>query len=199
MRNEQTNTLILNVPSGLESLNSVYSLPSSDTITTHVAACCDNRPPPKEVINNVYELPTIEPAIRYLHSAAGFPAKATWLKAIRKGSYLSWPLVNVNNVSKYFPESKETQKGHMKSQHQGVRSTNTQQSTRSVPVPIAKKKDIFISLYNPCDTIYTDQTGKFPHASSRGYHYQMIIHEINGNSTWVETMKNKSQGEMIRQ
>ena len=26
----------------------------------------------------------------------------------------------------------------------------------------------------------------------------MIVHEIDGNSTWVEPMKNKSQGEMIR-
>ena len=121
------------------------------------------------MINNVYELPSIEPAIRYLHGAAGLPTKATWLKSISKGSYLSWPLVNVKNVSKYFPESEETQKGHMKYQRQGVRSTKTQQSTREVPVPIAKKKDIFISLYNPRDTIYTDQTGKFPHASSRGY------------------------------
>ena len=86
----------------------------------------------------------------------------------------------------------------MKSQCQGVRSTKTQQSTRPLPMPIVKKKDIFISLYNPSGTIYTDQTGKFPHASSYGYNYQMIVHEINGNSTWVELMKNKSQGEMIR-
>ena len=86
----------------------------------------------------------------------------------------------------------------MRLQRQGVRSTKTQKSTRALPVPIVKKKDIFISLYNPRDTIYTDQTGKFLHASSLGYNYQMIIHEIDGNSTWVEPMKNKSQGEMIR-
>ena len=65
-------------------------------------------------------------------------------------------------------------------------------------MPIVKKKDILISIYNPRETIYTDQTGKFPHASSRGYNYQMIVHEIDGNSTWVEPMKNKYQGEMIR-
>ena len=65
-------------------------------------------------------------------------------------------------------------------------------------MPIVKKKDIFISIYNPRDKIYTYQTGKLPHASSRGYNYQMIIHEIDGNSTWVEPMKNKSQEEMIR-
>ena len=112
VKNEQTNTLIINSPSGLESLNSVYSLPSSDSIKTHVAACCNNRPPPTKVINNVYELPNKEPAIRYLHGDAGFPTNATWIKAIRKGSFLSLPFVNVKNVSKYFLESEETQKCH---------------------------------------------------------------------------------------
>ena len=58
-----------------------------------------------DVINNVYELPSIGHAVRYLHAAAGFPTKETWIKAIRKGNYLSWPLINVKNVSKHLPES----------------------------------------------------------------------------------------------
>jgi len=45
--------------------------------------------------------------------------------------------------------------------------------------------------------MFTDQTGKFPHSSSRGNNYQMIVHEIDGNSTWVEPMKNRTEGEMI--
>ena len=55
------------------------------------------RPNSTEAINNVYELPSIERAVRYLHGAAGFPTKATWLSAIRKGNYLTWPLINVTN------------------------------------------------------------------------------------------------------
>ena len=65
-------------------------------------------PSPSEAIKNVYELPSIEPSISYLHGATGFPTKLNWLKAIRNGSYLSWPLVNVKNVNKFFPESEET-------------------------------------------------------------------------------------------
>jgi len=38
---------------------------------------------------------------------AGFPTKTSWLKAIRKGNYLSWPLINVKNITKYFSESEE--------------------------------------------------------------------------------------------
>ena len=45
--------------------------------------------------------------------------------------------------------------------------------------------------------MYTDQTGKFPHSSSRGRKYQMIIHEIDVASKWVEVMKNKTEGGSI--
>ena len=63
--------------------------------------------------------------------------------------------------------------------------------------PILKKKDIFIAIYSPRNTMYTDQTGKFPHCSSRGRNYQTIIHDIDGDSTWVKVMKNRTEGEMI--
>jgi hypothetical protein len=76
-----------------------------------------------EYIHNVYKLPSIEPTIRYLHVAVGFPAEETWLKAFQQGNYNSWPLINVTNVALYFPESGEAQKGHSHGQRQGIRST----------------------------------------------------------------------------
>ena len=45
--------------------------------------------------------------------------------------------------------------------------------------------------------MFTDQTGKFPHSSSRGNNYQIVVHDIDSNSTWVEPMKNRKEGEMI--
>jgi hypothetical protein len=36
----------------------------------------------REYIHNIYELPSLEPTIRYLHAATNFPPKSTWLKAI---------------------------------------------------------------------------------------------------------------------
>ena len=46
--------------------------------------------------------------------------------------------------------------------------------------------------------MYTDQTGKFPHISSRGNRYQMIAYYVDRNSIWVEPMKNRTEGEMIQ-
>ena len=81
---------------------------------------------PTNTINNVYKLPSIERAVRYLHGAAGFPTKTTWLKAICSGIFVSWPLINIKHVNKYFPKSEETQKGHMRNLHE-----NTRPNTRS--------------------------------------------------------------------
>ena len=122
IRNINTDTLLLDSPDGRNSLNALYKVPPVSAMLGHIDALRD-RPPPTHAINHVYELPSVEPAIRYLHGAAGFPTKSTWLKAIRKGNFLSWPLINVKNVNKYFPESEETQRGHMRNQPQGVRST----------------------------------------------------------------------------
>ena len=90
---------------GTESLKSAYTVPSSARVLGHIMACCKDRPYPVGAINIVYDLPSIKPTIRFLRGAAGFPTKATWLKAIRNGNYLSWPLVNVKNVNKFFLES----------------------------------------------------------------------------------------------
>ena len=91
-------------------------------------------PPQTDTINNVYDLASIGRAVQYLHAATGFLTKATWIKAIRKGNYLSWPLINVQNVSKHFPESEETRKGHMRNQQQGVRSTKIRLAEQTISV-----------------------------------------------------------------
>ena len=102
--------LLLNSPDGRDTINALYSVPPISAMCHHIDAIRD-RPPPCESINHVYELPSVEPIIRYLHSTAGFPTKANWLKAIRSVNFLSWPLVNVKSFHRCFPESKETQKG----------------------------------------------------------------------------------------
>ena len=110
-----TDTLILDHPSGQDSPNSMYTIKTNQLTRKYVALqMCKNHC--QEYLRKVYELPSVEPTIWYLHGAAGFPTKASWLKAICKGNYLSWQLINVKNVAKYVPESKETQKGHLHSQ-----------------------------------------------------------------------------------
>jgi len=155
-----------------------------------------------EHINNVYELPSIEQTVRYLHAAAGHPTKHTWMKAIARGNYNSWPLINVRNVRKYFPESEETPLGHMRGARQGVCSTcpsvfSTLGEESEPPhiLAIEMKGDIYIKIYKLgqeerlSNTMFSDQTGEFPFVSSRNNKFIMIVHHVDSNSKWVEPLR----------
>ncbi|KAL7503578.1 hypothetical protein ACHAXN_001353, partial [Cyclotella atomus] len=143
---------------------------------------------------SVYNLQSKSEVVKYLHAALGFPTKETLLAATRAGFLTSWPGLNVSAINKYFPESVETQKGHMKHQRQGVRSTKIPQLQADVTdderaqlekemkALKQKHRDIFIRVYEEKEIVYSDQTGKFPTTSSRGNKYlmkQMLDNEIS--------------------
>jgi hypothetical protein len=189
-KNYNVDTLLINHPSRFANLNSLYDVQTSKSTRQRVRALLDSHLHGKtEIINDVYELLSIEQTIRYLHAAAGHPTKHSWLKAIARGNYNSWPLVNIRNVRKHFPESEETQQGHMRGARQGVRSTSNPPANlndlglSSDPPPpdiVEKKNDIYIKVYelNQEDrlthTMFSDQTGEVPYVSSRGNKYIML-------------------------
>jgi hypothetical protein len=163
-----------------------------------------------EIANNVYDLPSTEQAIRYLHACAGFPTKATWLKAIAKGFYSTWPLLTTKNVNKYFPESEETQKGHMRQKRSGIRSTNRrvrfvmdgdEKELEDIEATMKdlqrKHEDIMVKVYSCTNAIFTDQTGQFPITSSRKYRYIMVMCEIDGNLILVEPLQSRTEQSLI--
>ena len=63
--------------------------------------------------------------------------------------------------------------------------------------PEEKRRDIFSTVYESKDKIYTKQTGKFLHRSSQENKYQMILNKIDGNFTWIEPIRKKTEGGMI--
>jgi hypothetical protein len=52
--------------------------------------------------------------------------------------------------------------------------------------------------YDVRETIFSDQTGKFPTQSQRGNKYIMVMVEIDSNAIFVEPMKSRKDSEMIR-
>ena len=161
------------------------------------------RPLPNEAASNVYDLPSTENMIKYLHAALGFPTKATMIKAIRNGWLIGWPGLTIENVNTFFPESDATHKGHMKAQRQGVRSTkekekSTDSEENKSPAAGKREKDVFIKIWDTKEKMFTDQTGKFPYQSVNGNRYLMVMVEIDSNYIDAEPMKNKTGAEHIR-
>ncbi len=96
----------------------------------------------------------------------------------------------------------------MKGQRKGVRLTKVkpaieikidpgQEDAPPKLVAIRKLNDIFVNIYKLVETIHTDQTGAFPVTSQRGYQYIMVGIHIDANYIFGETMKNRTEGEMI--
>lgn len=73
--------------------------------------------------NSVYDLPTTEQAIKWLHAVCCYPVKSTWIKAIKVGNFTGWPLLTDKDVHKYFPESIEMAKGHLNQTLKNIQST----------------------------------------------------------------------------
>ncbi len=125
----------------------------------------------------------------------------TWLKAVQRGNYNSWPLINVMNVACYFLKSEEMQKGHISGQGHGVRSTKKKTFDVFPDFPTSppheSKKDIFIHIYKLKKTMYSDQMGQFPQVSSLGNKYIMVIHNVDSNSSWAEALNDNTRGKLI--
>jgi hypothetical protein len=73
--------------------------------------------------NSIYNLPSTKQAIKWMHAVCGYPAKSTWLKAIKAGNYMGWPMLNERNVQKYYPKTIETPKGYLNQTRKNVQLT----------------------------------------------------------------------------
>ena len=62
--NLNKDTLLVNSATVTESLNSAYTVPSSERTLGHIMTCCKYRPDLVGAINNVYNLSIIKPVIR---------------------------------------------------------------------------------------------------------------------------------------
>jgi hypothetical protein len=78
-----------------------------------------------------------------------------------------------------------------------VRSTKVFETSDATPLKRKKFRDIGIHVYNVRETIFLDQTGKFPKRSQKGYKYIMVMVEIDSNAILVEPMKSRKDEEMI--
>ena len=148
--------------------------------------------------NSVYDLPSTEQAIKWMHAVCGYPVKSTWMKAVAAGNYIGWPMLTVKNVNKYYPETNETSMGHLNQTRRNVRSTRPLEMSNTKTLRGKKKRDVYMSVYNTRETICTDQTGQFPTRSQRGNKYIMVMVEIDSNAILVEPMTSRKDAEMIR-
>ncbi len=137
-----------------------------------------------------------------MHSVCGYPVKSTWLKAIKAGNYMGWPMLNERNVQKYYPKTIETAKGHLNQTRKNARSTKAKRAPLETwdtsQLHGKKVQDVYTETYKVRKTMFSNQTGRFPIHSQQGNKYIMVMVEIDSNAILIEPMKSRKDEEMIR-
>jgi hypothetical protein len=147
-----------------------------------------------------YDLPSTPALIQYLHATAGYPVKSTWLAAIKRGFYHSWPGLTYATAARYCPTADATIKGHMAQAQQNVRSTKLiQQPTEpaeSLP-PIGPTTPAIELLEVPLNKLFTDDTGRFPIRARSGNQYLMVAYHYASNAILIRPFASKADGHRI--
>ena len=116
--------------------------PKPTPTTSHpllpIAGSLTTSPPRPRAANTLthrraYDLPSTRALIEYLHATAGSPVRSTWLYAIKRGYFHSWPGLTYANASKDCPISTKTIKGHFTQTRKGLQPTKPKPTT--VPPP----------------------------------------------------------------
>ena len=136
---------------------------------------------------------SVNALVRFLHAAAGFPVKSTWIAATRAGNYTTWPGLTYKNAKTYHPTTAETLKGHITQTHQGVftnRKTTPSKPTRAVSplssdIPAKTSKKIYV-VVEPVIKLYNDDMGRFSIHCCSGHHYIMLTFHCDINAIPIE-------------
>jgi hypothetical protein len=148
-----------------------------------------------ETAMSVYELPSTNEVVQFLHAALGHPTRATLLTSTQHGNLVTFPGMTPENISQHFPKLDETQKGHMKQTKQGVRSTKVVDEEAMLgyqPKPGVKHKDVYLKIFDATKKLmFSNQTGKFPITSAHGNKYIMVAVKLDGNYIDCELIQSR--------
>jgi hypothetical protein len=101
-----------------------------------------------------------------MHAVCGYPVKSTWVKAIKAGNFVGWTLLTEKNVQKYYPETKETDKGHMNQTCKNAQSTKTKakpfEEANITTLRGKKVQDVYTKVYDARETIFLIKQANIP-------------------------------------
>ena len=159
----------------------LWRIPLTNTITT----------PPSPVnmeCHHAYQEQTIPDLIKFLHATAFSPVPSTWIKAIQRGFFQSWPGLTTAAVRKHLPKSEATTKGHLDQTRKNLRSTKITEEPETDPIqePNNQPTQQLFATIESTGKIYTDQTGRFPVTSSQGNKYILLLYDYDTNAILTE-------------
>jgi hypothetical protein len=160
---------------------------------------------PPNSANSAYHTPNLIEHVRFLHAACGYPVPSTWIQAIDRGHFATWPGLTADLVRKHLPKSIATVQGHMHQQRQHIRSTQAIPPLESADLtppaseqPNARTNLVFSAITDAHNEIAMDLTGQFPITSGLGHRYILVCYVYDCNAILTTPMHNKLETEHLR-
>ncbi len=151
------------------------------------------------------DLPSIGALVGFYHACLGFPAKQTWLDAIKAGNCDSFDGLTYSNAARYCPDADETILGPLAQQRQNVRSTKpcppALNPASLLPAISPKEPELLSNKVHICvvpiSKLYKDHTRCFPVKARSGNQYVMIAYHTDGNLILQQAFQTKSDKHRI--
>ena len=163
----------------------LWRLPLLPPASTH--------PPTIHSVTNTTQTSCMANVIRFYHATLFSPSISTFIHAVKNGYFRSWPGLSVRAIKRHLRPSPAMVKGHMD-------QTRCNQSSPVDPTPQEPNNaitNLICATVEPFGRIYTDQTGRFPHPSSRGYKYILILYSYDANAILAEPIKQRTDDAIL--
>ena len=108
-------------------------------------------------------LPTtnLQKHIKYLHQCAFSLTTRTWLQAVKKGHFKTWPSVTVETIQCYLPKSEATMLGHLDQQRKNIQSTKLNEDDQDTTHTLSPlEKGLSTHALYAAPICYNEPTGK---------------------------------------
>ena len=136
--------------------------------------------------------------VQWLHAAAFSPSTSTFIDAIHRNFFATWPGLTTDVVQRYLPQSDATVKGHLDQQRQRKRKQPISDETPPTAIG-TRSHTIYSAIVDPSaptGRTYNDLTGRFPVQSNRGANYILVVYEYDSNAILVRPLRNRSAPEI---
>ena len=130
---------------------------------------------------------------------------STWIQAIEKGFYATWPGLTVQAVRRHLPKSIITTTGHLDQQRKNKQSTKEKVVTDEMsptptpppPIGTSRTQQVYAECLSITGKIFSDLPGRFVVPSSRGNNYLLIIYDFDSNAIEAQPIKSRSATDIV--
>ena len=136
--------------------------------------------------------------VQWLHAAALSPSPSTFLDAIQRNFFATWPGLTTNIVRRHLTQTDANVKGHLDQQRQCKRKHPSQED-QPIPSTGTHSHTIYAAILDPATPTgctYSDLTSCFPIQSNRGANYILVVYEYDSNAIIVCPLRNRTASEI---